>query len=49
LLVLYFVATPIFVHKLGVDQYGIWMLVNACFGFSGVLAFGLSDATIKGS
>jgi O-antigen/teichoic acid export membrane protein len=47
LLVLWLVATPFFVHKLGVDQYGIWMLVNASFGFSGVLAFGLSDATIK--
>jgi len=47
LLLLYLVATPFFVHKLGVDKYGIWMLVNAFFGFSWIMAFGLSDATIK--
>jgi O-antigen/teichoic acid export membrane protein len=44
---LWLVATPFFVHKLGVDQYGIWMLANAFLGFSGIFAFGLSDATIK--
>jgi O-antigen/teichoic acid export membrane protein len=44
---LWLVATPFFVHRLGIDQYGIWMLANAFLGFSGIFAFGLSDATIK--
>ena len=45
--VLWIVATPIFVHELGVDRFGVWMLVNSLLGFSGLFAFGLSDATIK--
>src|ERR1035438_6753012 len=31
--VLWIVATPIFLRRLGVDQYGIWMLVNTVMGF----------------
>ena len=45
--VLWFITIPIFVSRLGVDQYGIWMLVNTFLGFSGAMGFGLSDATIK--
>ena len=45
--ILWFITTPIFVSQLGVEKYGIWMLVNSLLGFSGVMAFGLSDATIK--
>ena len=45
--VLLLVATPIFVAQLGVDRFGVWMLVNSLLGFSGLFAFGLSDATIK--
>lgn len=41
------IATPIFVHRLGVEHYGVWMLVNSVMGFGGVLSFGIADATIK--
>jgi O-antigen/teichoic acid export membrane protein len=41
------VALPFLVLKLGSDQFGIWMLVNALTGLTGVFQFGLSDATIK--
>jgi O-antigen/teichoic acid export membrane protein len=45
--VLWLVSTPIFVSRLGTDRFGIWMLVNTVMGLSGVMAFGLTDATIK--
>jgi O-antigen/teichoic acid export membrane protein len=45
--ILWLITTPIFVSRLGVDQYGIWMLVNTFLGFSGIMGFGLSNATIK--
>jgi O-antigen/teichoic acid export membrane protein len=45
--VLWLISTPIFVSRLGTDRFGIWMLVNAVMGLSGVMAFGLTDATIK--
>jgi len=45
--VLWFIMTPIFISRLGTDQYGIWILVNTLLGFSGVMSFGLSDATVK--
>ncbi|MCE2894907.1 MAG: oligosaccharide flippase family protein [Flammeovirgaceae bacterium] len=41
------VATPIFIQKLGVELYGIWMLVNSITATIGVLNVGLGDATIK--
>jgi len=44
---LWILSAPIFTKKLGVDQYGVWMLTNTIMGFGGAMAFGLSDATIK--
>jgi len=44
---LWLFATPFFVKNLGVERYGIWMLVNVFLGFSGMMSFGLGDATIK--
>jgi O-antigen/teichoic acid export membrane protein len=41
------VATPFFVQRLGVHQYGVWMLVNSVIGVLGALSFGFGDATIK--
>ena len=41
------VATPLFINRLGVDQYGIWMLANSIIASIGVLNVGLGDATIK--
>jgi O-antigen/teichoic acid export membrane protein len=44
---LWLACTPIFLAHLGAGRYGIWMLINALLGMSGVMAFGLTDATIK--
>src|ERR1035437_4892595 len=41
------VATPIFIQRLGVELYGIWMLVNTIVASIGILNVGLGDATIK--
>jgi O-antigen/teichoic acid export membrane protein len=40
-------AAPFLVHRLGLDQYGLWMLVNAVVGGMGILSAGFGDATIK--
>lgn len=40
-------ATPFLVHRLGLDLFGIWMLVGALTGTVGMLSLGLGDATIK--
>jgi O-antigen/teichoic acid export membrane protein len=41
------VAAPFLVHKLGLSQYGIWMLVSAILGSMGTLSTGFGDATVK--
>ena len=41
------VAAPFLVHRLGLSQYGIWMLVNAILGSMGTLSMGFGDATVK--
>jgi len=41
------VAAPFLVHKLGLAQYGIWMLVSAILGSIGILSTGFGDATVK--
>lgn len=40
-------AAPFLVHKLGLSQYGVWMLVSAILGSMGVLSTGFGDATVK--
>jgi O-antigen/teichoic acid export membrane protein len=40
-------SAPYLVPRLGLDQYGIWMLVSAFAGTVGILHVGLGDATIK--
>lgn len=35
------------VHRLGLEQYGIWMLVSAVVGGVGILGTGFGDATVK--
>jgi len=42
-----FAAAPFLVHKLGLSQYGIWMLVSAILGSMGILSTGFGDATVK--
>jgi O-antigen/teichoic acid export membrane protein len=41
------VAAPFLVYKLGLSQYGIWMLVSAILGSMGILSTGFGDATVK--
>jgi O-antigen/teichoic acid export membrane protein len=41
------IAAPYLVYKLGLEQYGIWMLVTAVLGSVGILSTGFGDATIK--
>jgi len=45
--VLWFLSTPVFVARLGIQHFGIWMLVNSVLGFGGIMEFGLTDATVK--
>ena len=44
---LYLAATPLLVQRLGLDLYGLWMLINSIVGISGVLNFGFGDATLR--
>lgn len=44
---LLFIATPWFLHQLGTQHYGHWMLLTATIGFGGVLNTGTGAATIK--
>ncbi len=41
------IATPLFINKLGAEQYGIWMLVNTVIQTMNVLNFGVGDSTIR--
>lgn len=40
-------ATPFLVQKLGVEHYGIWILVYSVVGLIGLVNMGLSDATTR--
>ncbi len=40
-------ATPVFIEKLGVEMYGLWMFINTIMASIGVLNIGLGDATVK--
>lgn len=40
-------AAPFLVSRLGLNQYGIWMLANALGGTAAVVSLGLGDATVK--
>ncbi|KPK52744.1 MAG: hypothetical protein AMS22_08585 [Thiotrichales bacterium SG8_50] len=41
------ISTPWFLHQLGTDQYGHWMLLTATVSFGGLLNSGTGAATIK--
>ncbi len=45
--ILMVVTAPFLVRHLGLDQYGLWMLVGALAGIFGIFNFGLGDATTK--
>lgn len=40
-------AIPIFIRYLGMEGYGIYLLLTGLFGYFGLLDFGLSDGVIK--
>lgn len=40
-------ATPLFINKLGPEQYGLWMLINVIVQVMNGLNFGVGDSTIK--
>lgn len=44
---LLFATTPWFLHRLGTEHYGYWMLLTATVGFGGALNTGTGAATIK--
>lgn len=44
---LLFIATPWFLHQLGAEQYGHWMLLTAVVNFGGILNTGTGASTIK--
>src|SRR3954469_12927835 len=45
--VLMIVATPFFIGKLGIEQYGLWMLVNTITLGINVLNIGVGDSNIR--
>ncbi len=44
---IYFVLTPLMIHKLGAAQYGLYVLLIALGGFVSLLDFGYTNATHK--
>ena len=40
-------AIPLFIRYLGVEGYGIYLLLTGLFGYFGLLDFGLSDSVVK--
>jgi O-antigen/teichoic acid export membrane protein len=41
------VFTPIFLHKIGIERYGLWMLATSVLGLMGMAEFGLNTAISK--
>lgn len=41
------VATPLFINKLGAEQYGLWMLINVLVQLINAFNFGIGESTIK--
>ncbi len=41
------IATPVFITNLGIEQYGIWMLINTIIQTMNVLNLGIGDSTIR--
>jgi O-antigen/teichoic acid export membrane protein len=44
---LLFVFTPVLIHKMGTDHYGLWMLATSALGLMGMAEFGLNTAISK--
>lgn len=41
------VFTPVFIHKMGIENYGLWMLATSALGLMGMAEFGLNTAISK--
>ena len=41
------IFTPIFIHKMGTEQYGLWMLATSALGLMSIAEFGLNTAISK--
>ncbi|MGH9426552.1 MAG: oligosaccharide flippase family protein, partial [Terriglobia bacterium] len=44
---LYLAATPLLVQRLGLDLYGLWMLINSIVAITGTVNFGFGDSTLR--
>lgn len=42
-----FFLAPFVLHKLGDDQYGLWVLLLSVFGYYGLFDFGIRSAVVK--
>src|SRR5262245_58548824 len=40
-------ATPILVDRLGIEQFGVFVLINALVAFGSVVNFGFADTALK--
>ncbi len=47
LLILWAASTPVFIHMLGSDVFGVWILINAVIGLGGVMSLGFGEATVR--
>ena len=47
LFITFFILTPVLVHGLGQEAYGLWSLLNAVLGLFGLLDLGFGTATTK--
>jgi O-antigen/teichoic acid export membrane protein len=45
--VLQIAATPFLVHRLGLEQYGIWVLINSVVAMTDAMNFGLGNAALR--
>src|SRR5207253_6264226 len=41
------IATPVFINKLGIEQYGLWMLVSTITLGINVLNIGVGDTNVR--
>jgi len=44
---LYLAATPLLVGRLGLELYGLWMLINSIVVMADTLNFGVGDSTLR--
>ncbi|PIB33292.1 hypothetical protein BFP78_03260 [Gaetbulibacter sp. 5U11] len=41
------IATPFFIYKLGIDNYGLWVLINSIVASLSLFNFGINETVIK--